>query len=131
MSTTQLDNSEVSRHLGQASDYARDYDSSLLVRESRQGNRKHLNLKDDNLPFCGYDVWNAYEVSCMTKLGRPVTAVAKIVYPCDNKYIVDNKTRFRHFFSSAERILIAAKENKVRSPRPFFLRFQIEVHQAL
>ena len=92
MSTAQLDNSEVSRHLGEISSYARDYDSSLLVRESRQGNREYLNLKDDDLPFCGYDIWNAYEVSSMTKKGCPVTAVAKIMYPCDNSYIVESKS---------------------------------------
>ena len=90
MSKAQLDNSNISRHLGQTSDYARDYDPSLLVREPRQGNRKHLCIKDDDLPFCGYDIWNAYEISSMTENGRPVAAVAKIMYPCDNEYIVES-----------------------------------------
>jgi|10_taG_2_1085330.scaffolds.fasta_scaffold01890_5 7-cyano-7-deazaguanine reductase len=99
MSVTQLDNSQVSRHLGQTSNYARDYDPKLLVREPRAGNRVHLKLDGNNLPFCGYDIWNAYEVSCMTELGRPVTAVAKIMYPCDNKYIVESKSLKLYFNS--------------------------------
>ncbi len=99
MSTAQLDNSRVSRHLGQTSDYARDYDPSLLVREPRQGNRTYLGLAPDDLPFCGYDVWNAYEVSSMTNKGQPVTAVAKIIYPCDNEYIVESKS-IKLYFNS-------------------------------
>ena len=53
MSTAQLDNSNVSKVLGKTVDYPNQYDSSILVREPRQGNRKHLNLDDSNLPFCG------------------------------------------------------------------------------
>ena len=92
MSTAQLDNSNVSKVLGKTVDYPDQYDPSILVREPRQSNRTHLDLDDNNLPFCGYDVWNAYEVSCLTKKGLPVTGIAKIVYPCDNKYIVESKS---------------------------------------
>ncbi len=99
MSTAQLDNSNVSRHLGQTSEYARDYDPSLLVREPREGNRTYLDLANDDLPFCGYDIWNAYEVSAMTENGLPVTAIAKIIYPCDNEYIVESKS-IKLYFNS-------------------------------
>ncbi len=94
-----LDNSRVSRHLGQTSDYANQYDPSLLVREPRQSNRKHLSLKDNNLPFVGYDIWNAWEVSCLTDKGQPITAIGKIVYPCDNEYIVESKSLKLYFNS--------------------------------
>ena len=99
MSTQQLDNSRVSRHLGQTSSYARDYDPSLLVREPRASNREYLDLDNNNLPFCGYDIWNAYEISSMTENGRPVTAIAKIMYPCDNEYIVESKS-IKLYFNS-------------------------------
>jgi hypothetical protein len=69
MSTAQLDNSNVSKVLGKTVDYPNQYDSSILVREPRQGNREHLDLDDNDLPFCGYDIWNAYEVSCVTQKG--------------------------------------------------------------
>ena len=92
MSIQSLDNSSISRHLGQTSSYARSYDPSLLVREPRESNRTYLGIEDDDPPFCGYDIWNAYEVSTMTETGRPVTAIAKIMYPCDNKYIVESKS---------------------------------------
>ena len=97
--TSNLDNSNVSKVLGKTVNYPNQYDASILVREPRQGNRKHLNLDDDDLPFTGYDIWNAWEVSCLTKHGCPVTAIAKIVYPCDNEYIVESKSLKLYFNS--------------------------------
>ena len=99
MSTAQLDDSNISKVLGKTVNYPDQYDPSILVREPRQSNREHLDLDGDNLPFCGYDIWNAYEVSCLTKKGFPVTGIAKIVYPCDNKYIVESKSLKLYFNS--------------------------------
>lgn len=98
MSTT-LDNSRISKHLGQISQYKDQYDASLLVREPRINNRKHLDIKDDELPFVGFDTWNAYEVSALTNNGQPVAGVAKIVYPCDSEYIVESKS-IKLYFNS-------------------------------
>lgn len=95
----ELDNSSVSKHLGQTSEYKSSYDPSLLVREPRQSNRTHLGLEDEDLPFVGFDTWNAYEVSGLTNFGLPVTGVAKIVYPCDSKYIVESKSHKLYFNS--------------------------------
>ena len=89
---TQLDNSRISKVLGQTVTYPKYYDPSILVSEPRQNNRTHLNISDDNLPFVGVDVWNAYEVSTLTNKGLPVAGVMKIIYPCDSKYIVESKS---------------------------------------
>lgn len=89
---TVLDNSNISKHLGRVTGYKSTYDPSLLVKEPRQNNRKHLNIKDDELPFAGYDIWNAYEISCITAEGMPIAAIAKIVYPCNSRYIVESKS---------------------------------------
>ena len=94
-----LDNKNVSKHLGQTSDYKSKYDPSLLVREPRQSNRTHLGLKDNNLPFVGNDTWNAYEISALTNNGRPVVGIAKIVYTCESKYIVESKS-IKLYFNS-------------------------------
>lgn len=87
-----LDNTQVSQHLGKTSSYKATYDKSLLVRELRQNNRDHLGIDHGKLPFVGFDVWNAYEVSCLLDNGVPIAAYAKIVYPCDNEYIVESKS---------------------------------------
>jgi 7-cyano-7-deazaguanine reductase len=89
---TELDNSNISKHLGKITGYKCTYDPSLLVREPRANNRKHLDISDDTPPFAGYDIWNAYEVSCLTDYGMPIAAIAKIVYPATNKYIVESKS---------------------------------------
>jgi 7-cyano-7-deazaguanine reductase len=99
MSNQVLDNSKISKHLGQISEYKDQYDPDLLVAEPRSNNRKHLNIEDDDLPFVGYDTWNAYEVSALTQNGLPVSGVAKIVYPCDSKYIVESKS-IKLYFNS-------------------------------
>jgi len=88
----QLDNSNISKHLGKSSEYIKLYDKSLLVREPRHSNRKHLKIDDTAPPFIGYDVWNGYEVSALCDNGLPVAGVAKVVYPATNKYIVESKS---------------------------------------
>lgn len=89
---SQLDNSNITKHLGQTSQYKSIYDPQLLVREPRSNNRQHLNIAEDDLPFVGYDVWNAYEISCLNSNGVPVTGFAKITYPCNSTYIVESKS---------------------------------------
>lgn len=92
MSNTILDNSNISKHLGKVTGYKSTYDPSLLVREPRINNRKHLGITDEDAPFGGFDIWNAYEISCLTNEGMPIAAIAKIVYPAKNKYIVESKS---------------------------------------
>lgn len=87
----QLDNSNISKHLGKSSEYIKTYDKSLLVREPRQSNRAHLGISDEAPPFVGYDVWAGYEVSCLLNNGLPFAASAKVTYPATNKYIVESK----------------------------------------
>lgn len=99
MTTAVLDNTKISKHLGQTSEYKDQYDPSLLVREPRSNNRTHLDIQDDDLPFEGFDIWNAYEVSGLTETGFPVAGIAKIVYPCDSKYIVESKS-IKLYFNS-------------------------------
>ena len=108
-----LDNKNVSKHLGQTSEYKSAYDPSLLVREPRQSNRTHLGIEDDNLPFIGYDTWNAYEISALTNNGMPVVGVAKIVYPCSSKYIVESKS-IKLYFNSFNMTKLGESSEVVR-----------------
>jgi 7-cyano-7-deazaguanine reductase len=87
-----LDNTAISKVLGQVVDYPDQYDPGILVREPRQSNRTAIEIDDSNLPFVGFDTWNAYEVSTLTENGLPVTGTIKVVYPCNSKYIVESKS---------------------------------------
>ena len=80
------------KHLGTISSYSKNYDAELLVKVPRYLNREAYDIDENNLPFIGFDVWNAYEVSAITKKGRPVTGMMKISYPCDSKYHVESKS---------------------------------------
>src|SRR5210317_1242530 len=113
MALQQLDNSNISKHLGQTSQYKSTYDPELLVREPRQSNRTHLGLEDDNLPFVGGDTWNAYEVSGLTNKGLPVCGVGKIYYPCDGKYIVESKS-IKLYFNSFNMTKLGETADDVR-----------------
>ena len=87
-----LDNTNVSKVLGQIVDYPDQYDPSILVREPRQSNRSLIDIKDDDLPFVGLDTWNCYEVSTLCSNGLPVVGTLKIVYPCTSEFIVESKS---------------------------------------
>jgi len=78
--------------LGKKVTYPHQYDPSVLVKVERRLNREQYDIEEKNLPFTGIDVWNAYEVSFLTKKGLPVTGVLKIVYPASSKYIVESKS---------------------------------------
>ena len=90
----------INTHLGRSSDgkvtapyvTPMEIDPGLLVGVRRSINRKQYNIDDYNLPFDGYDVWNAYEFSALTDSGFPVVGQVKIVYAADTLNIVESKS---------------------------------------
>lgn len=113
MANKELDNSRISKHLGQTSQYKSQYDPDLLVREPRSSNREYLNIFDDDLPFIGSDTWNAYECSFLLNNGAPVTGVVKCIYPCSSKYIVESKSIKLYFNSFNMTKMGENKENAI------------------
>ena len=96
--TQELNQAEVisiaSKHLGQVggAGYSDTYDPSLLVEIPRYLNREAYGIDDNDLPFVGGDVWNAYEVSAITSKGLPVVGMLKIWYSADSKLHVESKS---------------------------------------
>jgi 7-cyano-7-deazaguanine reductase len=84
----------ANRHLGKVGGegYKDTYDPELLVKIPRYLNRVGYGIKENNLPFVGYDVWNAYEVSALTSKGLPVSGILKIVCPSNSQYHVESKS---------------------------------------
>ena len=82
----------ASTHLGKKSTGSLSYDPSLLVPIPRNENREQYKIDNDNLPFLGVDVWHAYEFSCLTSNGLPVTRVIKLKYNCDSEYLIESKS---------------------------------------
>ncbi len=82
----------ASRHLGKKSVMSEKYDKTLLVAVSREENRNIYDIKENQLPFCGFDIWNVYEFSALSENGLPVTKLLKLKYSSDSKYIVESKS---------------------------------------
>lgn len=81
-------------HLGRkgGEGYSSTYNPDLLVAIPRTLNRESYGIEENNLPFVGFDAWNAYEVSAITKKGLPISGLLKIVCPADSLYHVESKS---------------------------------------
>ena len=80
------------KYLGKQVEYPQHYAPEMLVAVPRELNRKDYGLEADSLPFTGVDVWQAYELSFLTKKGLPVSGLLKLTYPCTNPYLVESKS---------------------------------------
>lgn len=85
--------------LGKKSKYDSEYSPSILFPIARKHKREQLGLKDHRLPFHGVDCWHHYEVSWLNAKGKPVTALAKIIYDCESPNIVESKSLKLYFNS--------------------------------
>lgn len=82
----------ASKYLGQKVSGKEKYDSSYLVAIPRDENRKQYKIDNNNLPFKGFDIWQAYEFSALTDSGLPVTRLMKLKYDCDSEYLIESKS---------------------------------------
>ena len=85
--------------LGNPTEYPASYDASLLYAIPRKQNRQRLGLVDGKLPFRGYDIWRAYEVSWLDLNGKPVVAVGEILVPAASPNMVESKS-FKLYLNS-------------------------------
>jgi len=84
--------------LGQATIYASLYAPELLFPIERKVSRDLLGLQNE-LPFAGYDVWTAYELSWLNEKGKPLVALAEFVFPCESPFIIESKS-FKLYLNS-------------------------------
>ena len=84
--------------LGQRSAYIDTYDNTLLFPLLRQPKRKALGI-NGALPFKGYDLWTAFELSWLNLKGKPVVALADIIIPCESTYLIESKS-FKLYLNS-------------------------------
>lgn len=77
--------------LGRKTAYPCHYDPDLLCPFPRQAKRDMLDLGPE-LPFTGYDIWNAYELSWLNQSGKPLVALAELSFPCTTPNLVESKS---------------------------------------
>jgi 7-cyano-7-deazaguanine reductase len=84
--------------LGKISGYDSHYNPGKLFPVSRKRNRDAIGVPAE-LPFIGYDFWNHFEVSWLNEKGKPITAVAEIIYDCASPCIIESKSMKLYFNS--------------------------------
>lgn len=84
--------------LGQKTAYKSEYDPGLLCPFPRQLKRDEIGLAKA-LPFHGYDIWNAFELSWLTAKGKPVVAMAEFCFPCESPNLIESKS-FKLYLNS-------------------------------
>lgn len=77
--------------LGKTTQYPQRYDPSLLCPLPRTTGRNALNLSVA-LPFSGVDLWTAYEISWLDKLGKPQVAIGEFAIACDSEFLIESKS---------------------------------------
>lgn len=95
--TTQLQTPTDSL-LGKKTTYDSTYNKDLLFPILRAQKRMDIGI-NDSLPFVGFDVWNHYEVSWLNEKGKPIAALAEIIFPCDSPYLLESKSVKLYFNS--------------------------------
>ncbi len=83
-----MDNSVLGRSVA----YPEKYDPRLLMPISRADNRQLLGVDGNDLPFCGADIWNAFELSWLNLKGKPQVARGRFIFPCSSPAIVESKS---------------------------------------
>ncbi len=85
--------------LGKKSDYDSTYNPDRLFPIPRAGKRQEIGVDPQNLPFYGFDYWNHYEVSWLNAKGKPMVALAEIVYDCNSPKLIESKSLKLYFNS--------------------------------
>jgi len=86
--------------LGKSTAYVDQYDATLLQQVPRQLARDQIGLTAAMpLPFCGYDIWHAYELSWLNPKGKPMVALATVVVPFDSPNLIESKS-FKLYLNS-------------------------------
>lgn len=101
--------------LGKGTVYKAEYDPQLLCPFPRQIKRDVIGVTGV-LPFGGYDIWNAFELSWLNLKGKPVVAMGEFHIPCESPNLIEsksfklylnsfNQTRFADFDQVEERMI--------------------------
>jgi 7-cyano-7-deazaguanine reductase len=104
------DETFINSPLGKQTFYDTVYDPSLLCPLPRDKQRQAIGIADVNLPFQGYDVWNAYELSWLNVKGKPLLAIGEFFFPCQSPYIVESKS-FKLYLNSFHQTTFANLED--------------------
>jgi len=93
------DNSLKSLKLGQKTEYASQYDRTLLQPVPRALNRDGLGITQKQPFTIGADIWTAYEISWLNEKGLPQVAIADIYLDYRSQNLIESKS-FKLYLNS-------------------------------
>lgn len=96
--------------LGQGTTYDQTYNPDRLYTILRSGKREEIGIDPNMLPFNGFDCWNHYEVSWLNTKGKPMVAIAEIIYDCRTAFIIESKS-LKLYFNSLNNTSFASHES--------------------
>jgi 7-cyano-7-deazaguanine reductase len=96
--------------LGQVSSYDSHYNPSRLYAIPRAAKRQEIGVSPKILPFHGFDCWNHYEVSWLNEKGKPMVAIAEIVYDCSTPNLIESKS-LKLYFNSLNNTKFNSKDD--------------------
>lgn len=104
----------MSTFLGKPVTYPERYEPALLMPISRADNREQLGLNIADLPFCGADIWNAFELSWLNLKGKPQVARGRFIFPCTSPSLIESKSFKLYLNSLNQHVFADIDEARVR-----------------
>lgn len=102
--------------LGQDVAYPTVYDPTLLFPIARAEARLQLGIQSGTLPFMGWDLWNAYEMSWLTPQGMPQVAILRLKVDCQSPSIIESKS-LKLYLNSFNQAAFASTEHMLDTLR--------------
>jgi len=119
--------SESNSELGKKSEYDAYYNADKLFPIPRAAKRTEIGIDPENLPFYGFDSWNHYEVSWLNPKGKPIAAMAEIVYDCSSPDIIESKSLKLYFNSFNNTVFNSVAEVEETVKADLARRLQVDV----
>lgn len=118
---------ENNSELGKKSEYDAHYNADKLFPIPRADKRLEIGITSQDLPFYGFDSWTHYEVSWLNAKGKPMVAIAEILYDCHSECIIESKSLKLYFnsFNNTQFNTISELEELIK--RDISLRIGAEV----
>jgi 7-cyano-7-deazaguanine reductase len=119
--------------LGKNSSYIDKYDKSLLFPIARATQRS---IEEAKLPFIGWDIWNAYEISWLNEKGKPEVTLAEFILPFNSVNLIESKSLKLYLnsfnnekFSSSQQVLEIIKNDLTEAAgSPVKIRFHNDIN---
>lgn len=127
MSLNEKSYSAADSELGKKAAYDAIYNPEKLFPLSREPKRVEIGITGE-LPFFGVDIWNHYEVSWLNAKGKPVVAMAEIIFGCESAMIIESKSMKLYFNSFNNTKFNDANEVQQTMQRDLQAHLKVPVH---